>query len=77
MCVKYIDWYHIDKVFVYSEHRKHCRYQVANLYHCRDPNFFERYIQVYQHLHGIPFVPRNKFNLAILYMVCAEDKLNC
>jgi len=76
-CIKYIDWCHIDKVFAYSEYRKHCWYQVANLYHCRDFNFLERCIQVYQHVYVTAFVTRNKCNLAILHMVYVEDKFNC
>jgi len=75
-CEKYIAWCHIDKVFPHSVHKKHCKFQVANLHYCKDPDFLERCIQVHQHLYDTAFVKRNEGSLAILRMVYAEEKLH-
>jgi hypothetical protein len=75
-CEKYIEWCHIDKLFAHSEHKKHCRFHAANLHRCRDPDFVERCIQIYQHVNDTAFVRRNECNISIMRMVYAEVKLN-
>lgn len=71
-CEEYIEWCHITKLFPLERHHFHRHSEKANLTHCRNQDFVQRCIEVFQHLYNLPILKRNEAPLFICRMVYAE-----
>ena len=70
-CKQYIEWCHVGKAFKRDRYLAHRSANKANLKFCKNPNFLERCIQVYQYLFRKKVVC-NKVNYKICHMVWVE-----
>ena len=71
-CKQYIEWCHVGKAFKRDQYLAHRSANKANLKFCKNPNFLERCIQVYQYLFHKEKVVRNEVNYKICRMVWVE-----
>ena len=74
-CARYVEWCHINKVFLPERYHINRRGNKANLRYCTDPQFTQRCIEVYQVLFNEALVKRNEVPLFICRMVWVELKL--
>ena len=71
-CKQYIEWCHIEKVFKRDRYLTHCSVNKANLKFCKNLDFLEQCIQVYQYLFRKEMVVRNEVNYKLCSMVWVE-----
>ena len=71
-CKQYIEWCHVGKAFKRDQYLAHHSANKANLKFCKNPNFLERCIQVYQYLFHKEKVVCNEVNYKICRMVWIE-----
>ena len=71
-CEQYIEWCHVGKAFKRDRYLAHCSANKANLKFCKNPDFLERCIQVYQYLFCKERVVRNEVNYKLCRMVWVE-----
>ena len=68
-CKQYIEWCHIMKAFKQDRYLAHRLANKANLKFCKNPDFLERCIQVYQYLFHKERVVRNEVTYKLCRMV--------
>ena len=71
-CNQYIEWYHIGKAFKRDRYLIHCSANKANLKFCKNLNFLERCIQVYQYFFRKERVVRIEVTYKLCRMVWVE-----
>ena len=75
-CKLFVGWCHIGKLFPYHRHKQHLSTNMANLHYCRDDQFRQRCIEVYNRLYNTVTVKRNEVPLFLCQMVYAEVVLS-
>ena len=74
-CKQYIEWCHVGKAFKRELYLAHRSTNKANLKFCKNPDFLERCIQVYQYLFCKERVVCNEVTYKLCRMVWVEVAL--
>ena len=74
-CKQYIKWCHVRKAFNRDRYLVHRSTGRANLKFCKNPDFLERCIQVYQYLFNKEKVERNEVSYKLYRMIWSEIAL--